>query len=108
MQGRGTHERGARAYIGVVYNISFRLKFWSDKTMIRFLQTPGPTKKIILGGMLLVICAAMVITLVPGGIGDSIGLGGPGQGVVAKVAGGTDPSPCGGGGAPARPAAPVV
>ena len=41
--------------------------------MIRFLQTPGPTKKIILGGMLLVICAAMVITLVPGGIGDSIG-----------------------------------
>ena len=29
----------------------------------------------------------MVITLVPGGIGDSIGLGGPGQGVVAKVAG---------------------
>src|ERR1700687_4637688 len=55
--------------------------------MIRFLQTPGPTKKIILGGMLLVICAAMVITLVPGGISDSIGLGGPGQGVVAKVAG---------------------
>ncbi len=55
--------------------------------MIRFLQTPGPTKKIILGGMLLVICAAMVITLVPGGIGDSIGLGGPGQGVIAKVAG---------------------
>src|SRR5258707_13809550 len=55
--------------------------------MIRFLQTPGPTKRIILGGMLLVICAAMVITLVTGGIGDSIGLGGPGQGVVAKVAG---------------------
>lgn len=56
--------------------------------MIRFLQTPGPLKKIILGGMLLIICAAMVITLVPGGIGDSIGLGGaPGQGVVAKVAG---------------------
>jgi peptidyl-prolyl cis-trans isomerase D len=55
--------------------------------MIRFLQTPGPTKKIVLGGLLLIICAAMVITLVPGGIGDSIGLGGPGQGVVAKVAG---------------------
>ena len=55
--------------------------------MIRFLQTPGPTKKIILGGMLLVICAAMVITLVPGGIGSSIGLGGPGQGVLANVAG---------------------
>jgi peptidyl-prolyl cis-trans isomerase D len=55
--------------------------------MIRFLQTPGRTKKIILGGMLLVICAAMVITLVPGGIGSSIGLGGPGQGVLANVAG---------------------
>jgi len=55
--------------------------------MIRFLQTPGPTKKIVLGGLLLVICAAMVITLVPGGIGSSIGLGGPGQGVVASVAG---------------------
>src|SRR6202158_2592943 len=89
MQGRGTHEGDARAYIGIVYNSSFRLKLWSDKKMIRFLQTPGPTKKIILGGMLLVICAAMVITLVPGGIGDSIGLGGPGQGVVAKVAGET-------------------
>jgi peptidyl-prolyl cis-trans isomerase D len=55
--------------------------------MIRFLQTPGPTKKIVLGGLLLIICGAMVITLVPGGIGDSIGIGGPGQGVVAKVAG---------------------
>ena len=55
--------------------------------MIRFLQTPGPTKKIVLGGLLLVICAAMVITLVPGGIGSSIGLGGPGQGVLATVAG---------------------
>jgi peptidyl-prolyl cis-trans isomerase D len=87
MQGKVTHERDARACIVIVYNLSFRLKRWSDKKMIRFLQTPGPTKKIILGGMLLVICAAMVITLVPGGIGDSIGLGGPGQGVVAKVAG---------------------
>ena len=55
--------------------------------MIRFLQTPGRTKKIVLGGLLLVICAAMVITLVPGGIGSSIGLGGPGQGVLANVAG---------------------
>src|SRR4029077_17804620 len=87
MLGTGTPERDARAYIGIVYNLAFRLKFWSDKKMIRFLQTPGPTKKIILGGMLLVICAAMVITLVPGGIGNSIGLGRPGQGVVAKVAG---------------------
>jgi peptidyl-prolyl cis-trans isomerase D len=55
--------------------------------MIRFLQTPGPAKKIILGGLLLVICAAMVITLVPGGIGSSFGFGAPGKGVVAKVGG---------------------
>src|SRR5579872_3676266 len=53
--------------------------------MIRFLQTPGPLKKIILGGLLLIICAAMVITLVPGGIGSSLGLSGPGKGVVATV-----------------------
>ncbi|MBA3916521.1 MAG: peptidyl-prolyl cis-trans isomerase [Acidobacteriales bacterium] len=55
--------------------------------MIRFLQTPGPTRKIVLSGLLLIICAAMVITLVPGGIGQSFGFGGPGRGVVAKVAG---------------------
>jgi len=55
--------------------------------MIRFLQTPGPLKKIILGGMLLVICAAMVITLIPGGLGSSLGIGAPGAGVVATIAG---------------------
>jgi len=55
--------------------------------MIRFLQTPGPLKKIILGGLLLVICAAMVITLMPGGLGSNLGLGGPAQGVVATVGG---------------------
>ena len=55
--------------------------------MIRFLQTPGPTKKIVLGGLLLIICAAMVITLVPGGLGSNLGFGGPGAGVVAKVGG---------------------
>jgi peptidyl-prolyl cis-trans isomerase D len=55
--------------------------------MIRFLQTPGPTKKIVLGGLLLIICAAMVITLVPGGLGSNLGIGGPGAGVVAKVGG---------------------
>jgi peptidyl-prolyl cis-trans isomerase D len=55
--------------------------------MIRFLQTPGPTKKIILGGMLLVICAAMVITLIPGGLGSDL-MGQPGKGVIAKVDGG--------------------
>ena len=55
--------------------------------MIRFLQTPGRTKKIVLGGLLLIICAAMVITLVPGGSGSNFGFGGPGAGVVAKVGG---------------------
>ncbi len=34
--------------------------------MIRFLQTPGRTKQYILGGLLLIICAAMVITLIQG------------------------------------------
>jgi len=34
--------------------------------MIRFLQTPGPIKKIVLGGLLTIICVFMVITLVPG------------------------------------------
>ena len=55
--------------------------------MIRFLQTPGPIKKIVLGGMLLVICGAMVITLVPGGLGSNLGIGGPRQGVIATVDG---------------------
>lgn len=43
--------------------------------MIRFLQTPSPTKKIVLGGLLTVICIMMVVTLIPGGgifgFGDS-------------------------------------
>jgi peptidyl-prolyl cis-trans isomerase D len=54
--------------------------------MIRFLQTPGPTKKIILSALLLIICGGMVITLIPGGLGSDI-MGQPSQGVVAKVAG---------------------
>jgi peptidyl-prolyl cis-trans isomerase D len=54
--------------------------------MIRFLQTEGPTKKIVLSGLLLIICAAMVITLIPGGLGSDL-TGTPGKGVVAKVGG---------------------
>jgi peptidyl-prolyl cis-trans isomerase D len=52
--------------------------------MIRFLQTQGPAKKIILSGLLLVICAAMVIAFVPGGLTSDL-TGNPGAGVVAKV-----------------------
>src|SRR5258708_25954441 len=54
--------------------------------MIRFLQTEGPVKKIVLSGLLLLICAAMVIAFVPGGLGDNI-TGTPGKGVVAQVSG---------------------
>src|SRR5207253_10983346 len=53
--------------------------------MIRFLQTPGPVKKYVLGGLLLLICVSMVWYLVPSG--GSRGLGGRSQGVVAKVSG---------------------
>jgi peptidyl-prolyl cis-trans isomerase D len=52
--------------------------------MIRFLQTEGPFKKIVLSGLLLLICAAMVIAFVPG-IGSDDSLSKPG--VVAKVDG---------------------
>lgn len=55
--------------------------------MIRFLQTQGPTKKIILSGILLVICGAMVITFIPGGLTSEL-TGQPGKGVIAKVDGG--------------------
>jgi hypothetical protein len=54
--------------------------------MLRFLQKPGPLKKIILGSILVVICVMMVITLVPGGLfGDYLGGGLTTQGVIAKV-----------------------
>src|SRR5579863_7419191 len=55
--------------------------------MIRFLQQPGPVKKIVLGGLLLIVCVMMVITLVPGGmLGDYFNRGGlTTQGVLAKV-----------------------
>ncbi len=55
--------------------------------MIRFLQTPGPIKKIVLGGIILIFCGAMVITLIPGGVGSDL-TGQPGKGIVAKVEGG--------------------
>ena len=53
--------------------------------MIRTLQNAGPALKIILGGMLLVICGGMIITLIPGGVGSSLGLGAPPRGVIARV-----------------------
>lgn len=55
--------------------------------MIRFLQQSGQTTKYILGGLLLIICASMVITLIPGGLGSDVFGGAPGKGVVAKVDG---------------------
>jgi peptidyl-prolyl cis-trans isomerase D len=54
--------------------------------MIRFLQTEGPIKKIVLSGLLLLICGAMAITLIPGGLGNDL-TGAPGKGIIAKVSG---------------------
>jgi peptidyl-prolyl cis-trans isomerase D len=71
----------------LVYNKQFAFLLWSDKKMIRFLQTQGPTKKIILSGILLVICGAMVIAFIPGGLTSEL-TGQPGQGIIAKVDGG--------------------
>jgi len=53
--------------------------------MIRTLQNAGPTLKIILGGILVIICGGMVITLIPGGFGTSLGLSGPRAGVLATI-----------------------
>jgi hypothetical protein len=55
--------------------------------MIRFLQKGGQTTKYVLGGLLLIICASMVITLIPGGLGGDVFGGTPGKGIVAKVDG---------------------
>jgi peptidyl-prolyl cis-trans isomerase D len=56
--------------------------------MIRFLQTPGPIKKVILGGLLTIICVFMVITLVPGfGSSSFFGSAAPQRGVIATVDG---------------------
>src|SRR5579871_2124760 len=56
--------------------------------MIRFLQKSGQTTKYVLGGLLLIICASMVITLIPGGLTGDVFTGGqPPKGVVARVDG---------------------
>lgn len=56
--------------------------------MIRFLQQSGQTTKYVLGGLLLIICASMVITLIPGGLsGDVFSGGALTRGVVARVDG---------------------
>jgi peptidyl-prolyl cis-trans isomerase D len=55
--------------------------------MIRFLQKSGQTTKYVLGGLLLLICASMVITLIPGGLGGDVFTGTPGKGIIAKVDG---------------------
>jgi len=52
--------------------------------MIRTLQNAGPTVKIILGALLVLICASMAITLIPG-FGSNLGIGAPPAGVVATV-----------------------
>ncbi len=53
--------------------------------MIRQLQNAGPILKIILGALLVIICASMAITLIPGGVGTSLGFGAPAHGVLATV-----------------------
>jgi peptidyl-prolyl cis-trans isomerase D len=55
--------------------------------MIRLLQQSGQITKYILGGLLLIICASMVITLIPGGLGGDVLGNAPGKGIVAKVDG---------------------
>src|SRR5271157_4716622 len=69
----------------LVYNQRFLLPAWSYPTMIRQLQNAGPTVKIILGALLVLICASMAITLIPGGIGSSFGIGKPPAGVLATI-----------------------
>jgi peptidyl-prolyl cis-trans isomerase D len=55
--------------------------------MIRFLQKPGPVKKIVLGGILVVVCVMMIITLIPGGgfLNELFGGNLTTQGVLARV-----------------------
>src|SRR5208282_4267091 len=60
---------------------------WSDHKMIRFLQTPGPTKKLILGGLLVLLCISMLVYLIPSFNSSAFGAGGPAKGVLATVDG---------------------
>ena len=53
--------------------------------MIRFLQTPGPIKKFVLGGILVVISVAMLVYLIPSS--GNTGFGNPNSHIVAKVDG---------------------
>jgi len=57
--------------------------------MIRFLQTPGRLQKYLVGGLLLLVCVAMVWYLVPSGgsSGYSYNFTGLGKGVFARVDG---------------------
>lgn len=55
--------------------------------MIRFLQTPGPVKKYILGGLLLLITVSMCWYLVPSGGNNTYSFGGTSKGVVAQIDG---------------------
>jgi peptidyl-prolyl cis-trans isomerase D len=53
--------------------------------MIRFLQTPGPIKKFVLGGILVVVSLAMLVYLIPSGGSQSFG--NPNAHILAKVDG---------------------
>src|SRR5579871_1867156 len=55
--------------------------------MIRFLQTPGPVKKYVLGGLLLLITVSMCWYLVPSGGNNAYSFGGTSRGVVAQIDG---------------------
>src|SRR5579884_3044818 len=74
----------AKLLIGIM-KVPASLSGVTSKHMIRFLQSGSRGVKWIISGFLLIICGAMVITLIPGGFltGDSANT----EGVLAKVAG---------------------